>query len=165
MTAEDVPFLYWSVVGWFAAIGTDIFDMNLTLSVPKVVAMIDRAYELDPDWSNGLIHEFYISYYASIPPGMVEGSREKALEHFRREVELTEGKNPSPFVALATTMHINEQNAEEFRRLLKTAIEIDPEDDPDNKMAIVHAQRRAQWYLENIENYFLIDSDEMEGWE
>ena len=132
MTEEDVPFLYYAAVGWFAAVGTDVFDMNLTLEVPKALAMIDRAYELDPGYGNGLIHEFYISYYANIPEGMVEGSEEKARYHFQRAVKLSGGKNPAPYVALATTLSIRNQDVEEFVELLNTALAVKPEDDPEN---------------------------------
>jgi predicted anti-sigma-YlaC factor YlaD len=158
MGKEDAPYLYYAGAGWFGAVGMDVFDMDLTLDVPKAVAMIDRAYELEPDYGNGLIHEFYISYYASIPPGMVEGSEEKARFHFTRAVELSGGKNPAPYVALATTLSIQKQNAKEFIELLDAALEIRPEDDPDNKMIIVQNRRRAAWYLSRIEDYFLLDS-------
>jgi predicted anti-sigma-YlaC factor YlaD len=159
MSEEDVPFLYYAAVGWFGAVGMDVFDMDLTLDVPKAVAMVDRGYELDPDYGNGLIHEFYISYYASIPPGMVEGSEEKARFHFKRAVELSGGKNPAPYVALATTLSIQKQDAKEFIELLNTALEIRPEDDPDNKMIIVQNRGRAAWYLSRIEDFFLLDSE------
>lgn len=162
MTEEDVPFLYYAAVGWFGAVGADVFDMDLTLDLPKAVAMIDRAYELDPEYGNGLLHEFYISYYASIPKGMVEGSEEKARFHFKKAVDVQNGKSPSPYVALATTLSIRNQDVKEFTRLLKTALEISPEDDPDNKMIIVQNRRRAEWYLEHAEDYFLIEH-EVEG--
>lgn len=165
MTEEDVPFLYYAAVGWFGALGTDVFDMNLSLDAPKVVAMIDRAYELEPDYGSGLIHQFYISYYANIPPGMVEGSEEKARYHFERAVELAGGKDPSPYVALATSLSIREQNVEEFRTLLEKALEIQPEDHPDNAMIIVQNRKRAAWYLSNIEDYFLIHGDELEDYQ
>ena len=164
MTEQDVPFLYYAAAGWFGAVGMDTFDMNLTLDVPKVVAMVDRAYELDPDYGKGLIHEFYISYYANIPEGMVEKSEENARHHFKQALKLSGGNNPAPYVALATTLSIRNQDAMEFVELLQTALTIKPEDDPDNAMMIVLNRRRAEWYLSHMEDYFLLDTDVSEEW-
>lgn len=162
MTEEDIPALYWAAVGWFAAFSTDMFDMELALKMPKAVAMMDRVYQTAPDWGNGLVHEFYISYYGSLPPGMVEGSEDKAREHFSRAVVLSDGENPSPYVSLATTLCIQRQYAEEFAALLKTALAVDPDSDPENRLQAEVARRKAAWYLDHMEDFFLIGPEELE---
>ena len=154
MTEEDVPYLYWAAAGWFAAIAINVFDLEMTLQIPKAKALMDRAYELDPDFGNGTIDDFYILFYASMPPDM-GGSTEKARDHFTRAVELRGGTNPSPYLSLATTLSIANQDVEEFIDLLTTALEIDVDEDPDNRLANVIAQRKARWYLENIDRFFL----------
>lgn len=154
MTEEDVPYLYWSAAGWFAAIAINVFDLELTLRIPKAKALMDRAYELDPDFGNGTIDDFYILFYASMPPDM-GGDPEKARYHFARAVELSGGTNPSPYLSLATTLSIANQDVEEFINLLTIALEIDVDEDPDNRLANVIAQQKARWYLENIDRFFL----------
>jgi predicted anti-sigma-YlaC factor YlaD len=91
---------------------------------------------------------------------MIEGSEEKAREHFARYVEITDGTNPSPYVGLATTLCIQRQYTDEFIYLLDQALSLDPEIDRENRFAAAIAQKKAQWYLEHIEDFFLID---MEG--
>jgi predicted anti-sigma-YlaC factor YlaD len=154
MTKEDVAYLYWASAGWFGAISIDVFDVTLSVDIPTAKVLMDRAYELDPDFQNGMIHEFYITYYASMPPDM-GGSEEKARHHFQKAVELTNGKSASPYVTLATTVSIKNQNEEEFTRLLNKALEIDPDADPDNRLLTIISQEKAQWYLEHKEDFFI----------
>jgi predicted anti-sigma-YlaC factor YlaD len=161
MTGEDISALYWAAAGWFAAYSADTFDMELALQMPKALAMMDRTLELDPDWGNGLVHEFYISYYGSLPEGMVEGSEEKAREHFSRAVVLSDGKNPSPYVSLATTLCIQRQYAKEFVILCKTALALDPDADPGNRLQAEVARRKASWHLEHMEDFFLVSPEEL----
>ncbi len=161
MTLEDVPFLYWAAAGWLAAISINIFDVGLTMDVDKPVGLINRAYELEPDFGSGMIDDFYILYYASMPDGM-GGSEEKARYHFQRAVDLSEGTNPSPYVSLATTLSIRKQDADEYRMLLETALSIDIETQQDSILANTIVQEKAKWYLDHIEDFFLLDVEEPE---
>jgi predicted anti-sigma-YlaC factor YlaD len=161
MTEEDVASLYWAAAGWVAAISINIFDVGLTIDVDKAVALMDRAYEIEPDFGVGMIDDFYILYYSSMPEGM-GGSEEKARFHFARAVELSGGNNPSPYVSLATSLSIQKQDAGEFRELLSMALAVDIEKQPENKLANIITQRKARWYLDHIEDFFLLDFNEPE---
>lgn len=153
---EDVPLLYWCAAGWFGAIAIDVFDLRLTIDLKKAEVIMERAYQLDPDFNNGAIHEFYIMYYSSLPEGM-GGDKEKARYHFGKAVELTEGMSASPYIALATTLCIKNQDVEEFKELLNRALEIDPDANPENRLINIINQRKARWYLKHIEDFFLIE--------
>ena len=54
---------------------------------PYVEALIDRAFELDPDWDHGAIHSFLINYESSRPGGAA-GAEDRARKHFDRQVVL-----------------------------------------------------------------------------
>ncbi|MAG13988.1 MAG: hypothetical protein CMN78_05275 [Spirochaetales bacterium] len=155
MDADDVPLLYWCAAGWIAAVSIDSFDVELGLTRATAARIMETAYELDDSWGDGTIHEFYISYYGSLP-AMLGGSEEKARYHFDRAVELSGGRKPGPFVALATALSIKNQDVDEFRSLLETALEIE-NDDPDSRLLTIISQDKARWLLDNIEDYFLID--------
>ena len=88
---EDIDALYWGSAGWFAAIAINVFDFELTLQTPMAKAMMDRAYELNPDYGDGTLDDFYIMYYAGLPADM-GGSDEKAAYHFKRAVEVSQGR-------------------------------------------------------------------------
>lgn len=168
INGEDVDYLYWGAAGWFAAIAINVFDLELTFQIPMAKAMMDRAYEIDPDYGEGTIDDFYILYYASLPPDL-GGSEEKAREHFRRAVELSNGRNASPYVSLATTLSIQNQDLEEFENLLKTALAIDVDKVPETRLMNVIMQDKAEWLLEHKEDFFIEasapeETDEGEEW-
>jgi predicted anti-sigma-YlaC factor YlaD len=158
---EDVPFLYWAAASWMGAFSTDPFDLDLGLSIQDAARLMDRAFELNPSFDEGAIHEFYISYYASLPEGL-GGDRAKAREHFQDAVEIAGGKKASPYVALATGVSIPEQNLSEFRELMQKALAIDVDEYPEYRLINTIKQREAQWYLDNIERFFIV-TEESEG--
>jgi predicted anti-sigma-YlaC factor YlaD len=154
MTKEDVPYLYWCSAGWFAAISVDFFDLDLSVGLSKASALMEKAYQLDPDFNDGMIHQFYILYYSSLPADM-GGDEQKARYHFEKAVELSDGTDPTPYVSLATTLSIKNQNREEYVTLLEKALSIDPNADPDNRLLIIVMQDKARWYLDHIEDFFI----------
>lgn len=156
---EDVPLLFWTAASWLGAFSTDTFDMELLLNLSKPIALLNRALELDETWSNGMIHDTLISIYGSLPEAM-GGSQEKARYHFEKAVEYSGGLSPSPYVALASTVSVANQDVKEFRQLLGQAIDIDPEDNPDNRLQILLSQEKARWLLDHIEDFFLVDLEE-----
>jgi predicted anti-sigma-YlaC factor YlaD len=137
-----------------AAISIDSFDMRLGMTRNNAIALMDRALEIDETWGDGTIHDFYISYYGSLPQ-MLGGSEEKARYHFARAVELSNGLKPGPYVSLATAVTIKNQNVEEFRELLNKALEIE-NDDPDSRLVTIITQDKARWLLEHAEDFFLV---------
>jgi predicted anti-sigma-YlaC factor YlaD len=159
MKKEDVPFLYWAAAGWLGAFAIDPFDMKLGMTVPRAAAIMNRVLQLDPDYGNGAIHDFYVLYYGSMPDYM-GGDFEKAREHYRKAVEASGGKNTSPYLSLATTVAVKEQNVTEFKALLQKVLDINPDDDPDNRLLNTLNQRKARWLSEHVEDFFLEAGDE-----
>ena len=162
MEQEDVPYLFWTGASWLGAFSTNPYDMEFLLNIAKPLAIMNRALELDEAFNNGAIHDTFISIYGSLPPSL-GGSEEKARYHFRRAVELAEGLTASPYVALATTVSVARQDAEEYRRLLATALAIDPDASPGSRLVNIVTQDRARWLLEHIDDYFLLDEGFDEG--
>ena len=157
--SKDVPLLFWTAASWLGAFSTDTFDMELLLNLSKPIAVLNRALELDEAWSEGMIHDTLISIYGSLPQAM-GGSQEKARYHFEKAVEYSGGLSPSPYVALASTVSVANQDLEEFQQMLGQAIAIDPADNPDNRLQILLSQEKARWLLDHIEDFFLIDLEE-----
>ena len=159
MKNEDVPFLYWAGTGWMAAYAADPFDVELAIGAKKAVAMMDAALNVDESFGDGAIHDVFISYYGSLPQSM-GGSEEKARYHFKRAVELSKGFKASPYVALASSISVKNQNIKEFIDLLHKALAVDVNVRPENRLANIIAQRKAQWLLDHREDRFLSDIKE-----
>lgn len=151
---DDVPALYWASAGWVAAYSIDPFDMKLGITLPQAEAMMNKVLELDEDFNNGSVHDFFILYYGSIPDYM-GGSPKKAREHFKKAVRLSQGRSASPYLSLASTVSIKEQNEKEFRSLLNQALQINPDKYPSLRLQNTIHQRKAKWMLEHIEDYFV----------
>lgn len=150
----DVPFLYWSCAGLFAAYSTDPFDLELGHKLTRTVLLMQRALELDPAFNSGAIQDFFISYYGSMPAGM-GGDEEKARDFFEAALAVSEGANPSPYLSYALSLSVKKQNREEFRKMLEKALAVDPDVNPGNRLAVIIAQRKARWYLEHIDDFFI----------
>ncbi|MEN8221652.1 MAG: TRAP transporter TatT component family protein [Acidobacteriota bacterium] len=155
MKKSDAPFLYWAAAGWVGAFAIDPFDMDLGITLPRAAGLMDMVLKVDPEFEKSSIHDFYVSYYGSLPEYM-GGSNGKARENFKESIKYSGGKLIAPFVSLATSVSISTQNLKEFRDLLKRAVEFDIELNPENRLVNIINKRKAKWYLENEEDYFLV---------
>jgi predicted anti-sigma-YlaC factor YlaD len=151
-TRDDVPGLYWTGAAWGSAIALGVDRPDLLADLPAVRALFDRALALDEAWNDGAIHTALISLDAN---PMMGGSAARAREHFARAVELSQGLAASPYVTLAATVSVAEQNRAEFEALLKQALAIDPDRARALRLANILAQRRARHLLSRIDELFV----------
>jgi predicted anti-sigma-YlaC factor YlaD len=155
----DVPLMYWTAVSWAAAISVGKDDPDLVADQPVVEALIDRCAELDPDFDNGAIDGFLITY-ESARQGAKGDFAVRSRQHFERQVQLTGGQLAAPFVALAETVSVSKQNRDEFESLLKRALAVDPNAKPAWRLNNVVMQGRARWLLSRENELFLSDKTE-----
>jgi predicted anti-sigma-YlaC factor YlaD len=156
-TREDVPFLYWAGVSWGGALSAGPNDLALVSEVSLFGALVRRVVDVDERYEWGAADEFLVAYEAGRPGG----SADLAREHFRRALALTDTPRASLFVALAEGLSVKEQNLDEFKELLGSAMAVDPDRDPRLRLVNVMAQRRARWLLARIPELFL-DTDQKE---
>lgn len=158
MTEDDVPLLYWTAVSWAGAINVSRDDPALIAELPQVDALIDRALELDADYGDGSIYSFLIAYeFARAESEAVAIAR--AREHFERAVALSEGRLAPPYVTLAESVCVSEQDRDGFVRLLEQALAIDPDADLPNRLLNLISQARARWLMQEIDEYFWDNND------
>jgi predicted anti-sigma-YlaC factor YlaD len=162
MTKEDVPFLYWTTGGILSAYSLNPFDLDLGMRIPELTALIGRAYELDPDFNNGALDEFYLLFYASLPEGM-GGDKSKAETYYRRALEKTKGTSAGPYVSYATVIAVPAQDYETFKACLDAALAIDPDANPSNRLVTILAQRKARYLLDSAPDFFA-DLDAGDNW-
>lgn len=155
-TRADVPAMYWAAAGWVAAYAIEPFDLELGVTLPQAASLMDRVVQLEPDFSRGAVHNFFILYYGSLPEYM-GGDAAKARDHFRLAVTASGGLDMTPYLSLASTVDIREQNVAEFRSLLQKVLEFDPAADPDNRLVHILNRRRARWLLDHVDDFFLQD--------
>ena len=149
---EDVESLYYLGGAWMLAISLGLDQPALVADLPAARALLDRALELDEDFERGALHSAFITL-ESVGEAM-GGSYARARDHFARAVELSDGQDAGPYLSLATGVAVAEENREEFRELLETAIAIDPDEEPSNRLLNLIAQKRARVLLDHIDDLF-----------
>jgi hypothetical protein len=153
-TVEDVPALYWTGAAWASALSTDKGDMSLIADLPIIEALMEKALELDESWDNGAIHEFFIVYDASRSEH-AGGGYKSAEKHMNRAMELNGGSSISPLVSYAESACIQQQNLDHFRNVLSAVMAFDVDQYPQNRLANILAQSKAQYLLDNSDRYFI----------
>jgi hypothetical protein len=119
--------------------------------LPKIEALIDRALELDEAYDHGAIHSFLISYEMVRPAARTE-CEQRARAHFERARQLSNDQQAGPFVSLAESVAVPQQNRQEFQALLEQALAVDPEANPAWRLGNLIMQRRARWLLSQIDD-------------
>jgi predicted anti-sigma-YlaC factor YlaD len=92
-------------------------------------------------------------------PKDIGGSPDSARYHFRRAVELSRGQRASPYVTLAQSVSVLTQNRTEFRELLEKALAVDPNRDPNQRLATLILQQQARQLLKREEDLFIPSPD------
>jgi predicted anti-sigma-YlaC factor YlaD len=157
MNKEDVPLLYWAAAGWVAAYSLDSFDFALGITIKRANAMMEKALELEPDFSDGAIHEFYVQYYGALPESM-GGSLTKARQQYEEALRVSRGKLASPYVSYATSVDIKTQNLDEFKSMMDKALAVNPDDVPSTRLLNIISQQKARWYLDHLDQFFIAAS-------
>lgn len=149
-SVADLEALYWSAVAWAAAIGQSKDDPQLLGDLPIVDALVARAAQLQPDYDDGALQSFMISFE------MARAARPAvARAHFARALAVSGGKLASPYLALAESVCVPERARAEFATLLHQALAIDADADPDRRLETLIMQRRARWLLARSDELFL----------
>ena len=150
----DVALLYWTAASWAALIGLSLDQPELIAEFPRVWALSQRALELDETFDRGAIHSLLITLEMA-RPGSGQQAAASARRHFARAEELSAGTDAAPYVALAEAVSVPQQRRDEFERLLRKALAIDPANNPENRLANLIAQRKARWLRARAERLFL----------
>ena len=88
-------------------------------------------------------------------PGAGPDAVAKARQHFARAVELSGGNQAGPYVSLAESVALQQQNAAEFKALLDQALAVKVDARPEWRLVNTLMQRRAAWLLGRIDDLIL----------
>jgi len=151
-TKKDLDLLYWTAASWGSAMSLGKDRPELIADFPAVRALADRGLALDPAWSNGSFHELFITLDSQ--DEALGGSEANARKHFDEAVRIQKGQLPGPYVELAEGVALAKQNREEFEKLLKQAIALDPNVQPSVRLVSLIMQRRAKGLLAHLDELF-----------
>ena len=180
LTESDASTAYWAGLGWLAMAAADPFDMETAASLDKAVLLLYRSLELDN--TDPGVHDAMIQVNLSLPSAVTAAMRSRApnaaafidsyydaagaggeargraLFHYGRAVTLAGGANAAgPNLTMASALAVKEQDVPAFREYLNRALAVDAQAHPETRLMTIIHQNRAQWMLENMENFFLVD--------
>jgi predicted anti-sigma-YlaC factor YlaD len=152
---RDVPMLYWTAAARGLAISLSKDSPEMLAELPLVEGMVQRMAQLDEAFDNGAVAEFRITFEAARTDLNVEEQQRLLRRDFDRAIELSRGKRAATYVSYAENACLPAQNAAEFKAMLEKALAIDPDGDPENRLANLVAQRRARWLLAHMGELFV----------
>jgi len=153
---DELPFLYWTAAGLLGAFSADTMDFDLSGQTKNAVKLLSRCISLDDGYNYGSAHELLTSYYGAMPEQM-GGDKKKALFHFKKSLEYSEGFKISAYVAYASSISIKNQDRDEFTELLNKALAIDINEKKIFRLSNIISGRKAKWLLKNSKNFFLTE--------
>ncbi|MFQ6611998.1 MAG: TRAP transporter TatT component family protein [Fidelibacterota bacterium] len=149
----DVPLLYWTAAAYAGTISASRGDLEWVILLPRVGLLLSEAMKLDPGWNKGSLYSAMITYTVS-QPNPPQNAEKIARDYFHQAIQASKGQDAGSYVALAESVAKKNQNKDEFRNLLTTALAIDINADSELRLNNVIAQKRAQWLLDNIDEFF-----------
>ncbi len=154
---DELPMLFWTAAAWGSAIGYGKDRPELLGDIDAVRALMKRALTLDDTYEGGQLHEAGIILEAL--PKEMGGSPERAKQHFDRAIELSQDRDPAPYVTWAQSVSIPRQDRAEFTRMLEKALSYDPDAIPSRRLLTILTQRKAHALLAHADDLFLAPSD------
>ncbi len=149
--AKDVPTMYWTGAAWALAISDGKDQMQLVGQLPAVGDLMERALALDPDWDQGSLHEFFVSFDAA------RDKADEAKAHLERAVALDAHHRLGVLVSYAEGVLAPKQDRAGFVKILTEvmAFDVDQPEARKDRLANVLAQRRAKWLLNHLDDLFV----------
>jgi predicted anti-sigma-YlaC factor YlaD len=154
ITSDDVNAVYWMGAGWLGAFSLDPLNFDLLMTIGGAVQALEAAAAFDPNYSGGAIWDILCAFYAAAPAD-VGGDPERAEFCYSESLRASGGKLPGPYVTYAQSLCIPRQDVKGFTDLLTTALAINPDDTPESRLAVTITLQKAQYLLDNKDNYFI----------
>ena len=144
---KDLPALFWTANNWAGWMNLNLRNTKALFDQPKILALMNRAIELDDEYYYGGPHLFFATYYATLPP-IMGGSAEKSKKEFDRVNEINQGTFLMADVFLAEYYAPLVLDQELFTTTLQNVINTPIDTDSKMRMMNELAKVRAKRLLE-----------------
>ncbi len=148
----DVRALFWTGLSWAGWINLAKDDPAAVADLPRAVAVMKRALELEPDYYFGGPELFFGTYYGR--PRVFGGDPAKSKEHFEKAAAASGGRFLLTWVRYARVYAVSVQDKELYKSLLKRALDGAPDALPEARLANEVARRQAKAWLEKADELF-----------
>jgi hypothetical protein len=152
--ASDTELIYWDVAATLSAFALQPTDVNLSMKIRPLTALIKQVYQVNPNYNDGTLDDFFIIFNSAVP-AVLGGDPKAVPENFKNAVDKSQGKLAGPYVDYAESWCIPQGDTEGFKVNIKKALAIDVNQDPGNKLMNLISQEKAQWLWDNANNLFI----------
>ena len=149
---SDTPALFWTAFNWAGAINLKKDSPSALAALPRVVAIMQRVSELNPNFYFAGPELFFGSYYSR--PPMLGGNPKKAKTCFEQAQRLTDGKYLMGYVLEAQYYAVTVQDKSLFEKLLKKVRDSSAGTLPNSRLADEVAKEKATRLLEKENDLF-----------
>ena len=149
----DIALFYWTAAAYGGAVSSSQGDPEWVIKLPRVGLLLNEVMKKDSLWNNGAALVAMITYTMNNPE--IAGESEKlARQYFDTAVNVSNGMDLGPYIAIAESVSKLNQNRNEFIQLLNQALDIDINSNPDLRLANIISRKRAEWLLANVDEFF-----------
>ncbi len=152
---EHVPLLYWTAMGWAAGVSLDKDDVELAADLGLVEHLMARVAALDPDYGEGAVHDFYLSWDMAQPGGDLAEKAKAAEARMQQAFAASNAQRLSPLVTYAESVLVATQDGAAFDAMLDRVLAFDVDSAPRHRLVNTLAQRRARWLKNRKDDLFL----------
>ena len=150
---DDAPGLFFAGLALASAINLNRNDVARVVDLPKAIALVKRAYALDPKFYNGGAAMTLGTIYSSQGKAM-GGDPDAAKKYFEEAMAVSGGKFLLTKVMFARFYAVVIQDRPLFEKTLKEVIDTPANVYPEFRLANELAHKRAKRYLAHVEDYF-----------
>ena len=150
---ESAEKLYWAAGAYAGAIQSSNGDPEWIIQLPKIGLLLEEGMKLDSSWNFGSFYTAMISY-SIIRHDAKEDKFIVAQNYFKKAVEASDGQDLSPYISYAENIAVSSQNKKEFTNMLYKALNIDIYANPELTLSKYIGRKRANWLLDNIDEFF-----------
>jgi hypothetical protein len=153
LRTEDVPASVWTAANWSQFISLHLDSTAVLVDIPRVVALLERATELDGAYFQGLPHIILGSLHAFRPP-LMGGQPEQSLQNFERAFDISERKFLLTHYFFARHYCYRIQEPDTFEEALDEVLSQPADISPDYQLLNEIAKQRATQLLGEIDELF-----------
>jgi len=153
LKAVDVPLMTWTGLALVSWIKHSSDNMDAVSQLPIALSLINRAFELNPKYGDGVLYEFFIYYYNE---QVNNDDKMKLLVDYRNEIiDDSDNNKCTPYLTWASAISIQTQNKPEFKDMIEKGLKIDVNQRPEYRLSNKICQKMSKWYLTKIDDFFL----------
>jgi len=149
---SDVEALYWTGAALTKWITLSKDEPGAVIRLPEAVEFMQRALQINPDYDNGSLYEFFTAYESRSGNPSDTAS---AMKYYRKAEEAAMDKKISHYLTYIESFAIPFNNKNSFDTNIQRIMEFDLNAAPQFKLVNALTRRRAELLLNHKDDFFL----------